>query len=322
MESPQHPQDRLVFDPTSVAGLEDALSKLSALITEATSFGTRVLGWCAEASKGKPEDLPIMMLFRHLLSLTDAVALLVRSSVIGPCDLLLRGAFEAELSLLWILEEDTERRGTAFLYFHHRSQLTSLEKMDGNTSMGKDFRKAIKADRLASQMELPEVPGLQDRIDRLRGHIQSQFREVDEEYKRLKKARKRKVEWFSLSGGPMSIEQLANRLELSGTYALLYRLWSRSTHAQDVISGSLLLEGSDVGRILPIRFPESAEDPTRHSVRFLLDILPQIIKHFVPERITDFRLWYMSKVRQPFLEISSRKVINIKTSNLDPSSGA
>ena len=120
----------------------------------------------------------------------------------------------------------------------------------------------------------------------------------------------------------MNIEQLANRLGLSGTYALLYRLWSGSTHAQDVIAGSLLFEGSNVGRILPIRFPESAEVPTRHSVGFVLDILPQVIKHFVPERLNDFKLWYRSKIRRPYLEISRQAVINIKTSDLEPSSEA
>ena len=142
-----------------------------------------------------------MMLLRHLLGLTDAVAMLVRSSVIEPCDLLLRGAYEAELSLLWILEEDTERRGTTFLYFHHRRQLASLEKMDSNTSIGKDLQKAIMADRLASQMEWPEVPGPQDRIDRLREHIQRQFQEIDQEFKTLKKVRKKRLSGFPCTGG-------------------------------------------------------------------------------------------------------------------------
>src|SRR5690349_8409285 len=80
----------------------ELLSKFSILIDEFINFGTHVLKWELETAKGGDENIPISMMFRHLLELGDSISILVKNSSIDPCKLQLRGILEALLGLEYI----------------------------------------------------------------------------------------------------------------------------------------------------------------------------------------------------------------------------
>ena len=74
----------------------------------------------------------------------------------GPASILvemhLRSAFEAELSILYILRADCERRALAYHVKEARERLNTNDKYDIRTDAGKKIREEIKNDLLGTDI--------------------------------------------------------------------------------------------------------------------------------------------------------------------------
>lgn len=67
--------------------------------------------------------LVILMLYRHVIEMIDAIEALLEQSVVNPAYLQLRSAFEAYLQLEWILKENTKRQAITYLVYDIRNRL-------------------------------------------------------------------------------------------------------------------------------------------------------------------------------------------------------
>ncbi len=285
--------------------IQEILNQYSLALEEVVNFASNVAKWCSEKIHGGEELAPVIMSFRHIFELIDAISVLIRDSCIEPCKILLRSVYESVLSVKYILEKETETRGMDFMTCCWHQIINNFRKMNPNDSMHKQFLAKKRRDKLMKNVPLPKIPDVEDRIKILEDHLTSQeYIESEREFQCLKsiikrkpqKTPKRKLNWYSMHEGPANIEGLANHLELPLEYELLYREWSGLVHGIDIIINNIEVVDEDRCFISQIRLPEDAFDVTTRSMNFGLEIIPPFIEYFVPEKVKVAKDWYNREI--------------------------
>ncbi len=292
--------------PTSIDNkeVEELLDQFANAIREAVNYSTHVFKWCAEIP-GDDTFLPVFLSFRHVIGLLDAVSILIKSACVDPCELLLRGVLESSFNILYILQENTNRRAMCFLVWYFNERLKLYEIVDPTTPSGRQFQTAIRKDRLVGQMKITEFDNLAERKDNLKRLLNKPlYRDIEEEYQKSRGCVKH---WYSLFGGPKTLEQLANELELSGLYNVLYRSWSGAAHGVEIIEGKVSSAETGETLITQIRNIEGAQRVTSISLSLIIEILKNIIGHYRPDKNSDVGQWYFLKLRDFYHKISSGK---------------
>lgn len=288
----------------------ELLSNLSFLIDEFVNFGTHIFKHDLESAKGGDENLPIQMMFRHIMEVGDSVSLLVKSSSIDPCKLLLRGMLESCLGLEYILEQDTHNRAMGYMAWHSHRKLKIYKKLNATEQASKDFVQRLNADKILSgSFSIPAVSDLEDQIKNINSLLTSPaYKNAEAEYMKIA-AKENNPPWFRLFGGPQKIEQLANRLNRQAFYEILYRRWSGSTHGTDVIDGKIFPpseEGKGNVSIVQIRYAKDAQEIVQYALSFLLIAYTVMVNKRLSDLKPDLTKWYM-QVQKPYLEIMTTK---------------
>lgn len=283
-------------------GLASVLDRRSALIQETADFGTYVLDWCFREAGGSDGTLAPIYLLRQTLEILDSISILVRASSIDPCFILLRGLLEVFLSSEYILKDDTENRGGAFVYVcHFLDAIEWNKKLDDSTVQGRQFKSAMAHDRMNSdlQFERPQKGKVEQEEERLRKS--DYYSKHVEEYKRTKQRLNRKPYWYSLYDGPRNIPALAEEVELSAFYEILYRLWSSSVHGTNLMKRILVEDGSI--SILPLRTADENSDVTHNAISIAFFCFLSFLKHYRPDKEGELLEWYVREIRDGFLEM-------------------
>ena len=285
--------------------IQEILNQYSSALEEVVNFASHVANWCSEKIHGGEELAPVILSFRHIFELIDAISVLVKYWCIDPCKILLRSVFESVLTVKYILEKDTEKRGLAFMTCLWHQEINNLRKMNPNDSMHRQFLAKKRRDKLMKDVPLPKIPNVKDRIKILEDHLTSpEYIESEREFQRLKNAIKRKpkgtpkkrLNWYSMHRGPANIEGLADHLELPMEYELLYREWSGLVHGIDIIINNIEVVDQDRSLISQIRLPRDAFDITKTAMNFGLEIIPRFVKYFVPEKVKEMKDWFNREI--------------------------
>ncbi len=274
----------------------------SPLLKEVINYATNVLDKCQTSKKAdKEEGFPLLALYAHIIQMADSTEVLISSGCGMPANLLLRSSFEARLSIKYLLERDTDKRSAAWLVKYYDDEIAYYEMMDPSNPKGKDYREKHKNDDIYKVAGPPSLPGITEQIAKVRTKIeQPGFGEVYKEYKRRKTRTRQYPEWYSLFGGPPSLKKLAEYFKEGSRYETQYRLWSKSSHANEVT------------HIFFIRNPIPIVEVTSTTVSFLLETTDLMLNHFQSNRVTHFQKWFTREV----LPRQSR-LIDISFAHLD-----
>ena len=290
------------------SGMAGLLDEFSRGIEETVNFGSHILHWDATINRGGDENFPPALLFRHFLELIDSVSILVKSSSIDPCKLILRGALEVYFSLEYIFEKDSNDRAMAFLVWHVQNRMQRTKKFDPTREQGKQLQNAYKKDKLIGGYTLRENPQIEKEILNLEELLKTPiYQKAAEEYERMKNTDGKNPPWYRLYNGPRNIEGLANYLNLIGIYEMLYRNWSGPTHGTDVIQGKVSDNPLGGTNIVQIRFAKDAQDITSQSLFLVMHVFKKYIEKRIPEKYEDFRIWYVTSIRDFNLKVSSKE---------------
>jgi hypothetical protein len=288
----------------------ELLSRFSEVIDEAVNFGSRVFKWCNASLDGKADkEVPLILLFRHVLELLDAVSILIKESAAEPCKLQLRSIFEALLSINYLLEGKQDERAYAFLVCHAYKKIKTYKKLDPKTQQGKQFRGVLKGSILddldfGGRYDLKKMVEEKNKLFKKEG-----YKEAYQELERLRNVGRKNPNWYEFYDGPRDLEQLAIHLNKREYYEIFYRYWSEYVHGSDIISGNL--GKNDEGTyLLSIRQPFEAQSIVSLSLTMVLEIYRVMINHYVPLQITHYRIWYVEKMQKHYKELSnSRRII-------------
>jgi hypothetical protein len=291
---------------TPAPEIQVVLENLAGRIEELVNFGTRVFEWHSNACSGRSDEVaPIGLLLRHILEQLDAIAELIRESVVTPATLQLRSVLEASLQLEWILSGDSVRRGMAFMVWHVNERIKLYEKHDPSTEAGKQLASQL-AGTMFDEIYTSSEFDLQTARKRLREVLHTlRYKEAATEYSRLRSRKKRALKWYELFDGPSSLEGLAKELGRNVEYEVLYRQWSGLSHATDIVTGRMLGKKGET-RILQLRYPVGVEHVFTFAVTFALRAFRAVLRDCDPPKLNELRSWYLDEMQQAYREVSSR----------------
>jgi hypothetical protein len=196
---------------------------------------------------------------------------------------------------------------------YSNQRLRTYRKFDQTSEQGRAYRNLHKKDRLAGDMIVSIPPALvKSAIANLESLLKRpEYKDANAEYQKQKKSSSGNPYWYSLYGGPKNIEKLADHLELPAMYHILYRQWSSASHGTDIIQGKISTRSEGQAAILQLRLPTDAQVLTSLAVTIALELFQTIIRHYVPVRMDDYRVWYTTEIREVYLRLNQGKIIHI-----------
>lgn len=272
-------------------------------LDECVNFGTHLLTWCTlKLGNSNSHELTIIMLARHVLESLDAVAVLFRQGSVNSSESILRSMFEATIGIEYILRDDTRRRALAYQVTLQRQRLVTYRKLEHNF-LNEENSKELRRRKLRKK--------LLERSKKIRDKLESPGTvEINSEWKRVKKAINRNPNWFTLFGGPRTIEQLAGQLGYGEWYDVLYRNWSTGVHATGTFN-NIVPHGKGV-IIVGLRSPRNLQTYSSIAISMTISVYRLIIKYFIPEMERELATWYLAEMQGWCLRLSSEeKLIRI-----------
>lgn len=309
---PTKPIDDLV--PREIPSeIQIILGQLADLVDELVNFGSHVFAWSAGQKLKGDEHAPILLTFRHILELLDTIAVLLRSSCLDPCKLVLRALFECTLTIEFIFKNKTEQRGKDFLIWYEYRKLNFYRRHNPKDELYKQFSSEISKDRLGKRIAIVEIPNIEQEIEAIRATIDHpSFSESKAEYERYKKEKGTPRYWYNLHDGPKDIEQLAKLLKKNAFYETLYRHWSDFTHGTDILRNKLSISEAGEVSFSQIRLPIDSESTTSLAISFASETFDLFIRKYTPDKMGDMKIWYKREIRDRYLQLSGRPLIVIK----------
>lgn len=292
--------------------ISELLKQFSDIVSETVNHGTHILKWEVTEATGSDENIPIAMMLRHILELTDAVSILVEKSSIDPCKTLLRSILETLLQLEYILESNTKERALSFLVWHYHKEIMLAKKLTPTDPSYTQLVQKIQADKsTTSGITPPVINNLADHIDNLEKILQLPLYATSEaEYQRLIAAGSKVKNWYQLFGNINNFEQLANHLNRQALYEVLYRGWSGPTHGTDIIQSKLSKSANGQGEIVQIRFVKDAQMVTHYAVTLgLMAYQIMVDKRIVKHKIENAQ-WYLT-ISKAYLQLAGQPLIKM-----------
>ena len=157
---PTEPLKTVLDRDLSRVAVKQSLPIVSPLLQELVNYSTHALIRCATSATGarkRDEDIAVLVLYRHIIEMTDGIEVLLSQGCSVPAIPLLRSSFEALLSLQYILESESEygQRSLAWLVGYVHERVDTYEHLDPETNKGGATQKLIEDDEIASEAALP-----------------------------------------------------------------------------------------------------------------------------------------------------------------------
>jgi hypothetical protein len=295
----------VLYRELSKVKADQIVPNASPLLQEIINYSTHALVRCATSVSGnKDEDIAISALYRHVIEMIDGVEVLISQACSVPAVPLLRSAFEALLSIQYILktEQDYGRRALAWLVGYIHKRIDMYERLDPTTSMGQSAQRLIQDDDIAANVLLPPSQDLQQFAANLHALLsEPHFQSIEAEFQRCQQKHAGNIYWYQLFNGPSSLYKLAEHLGRGGQYEILYRSWSTTTHAQDLLpfiaqttKGEATMGG--------LRDPNLVRETVRFAAPILLETTKHILGKFRPGE-DSFDKWYKQNVAALYLSV-------------------
>ncbi len=282
---------------------------MSDILSEVANKGTEILSKCSVLPIKIPESYEILLFYRHILEILDAVEVQIANSVIDPIIIQLRSAFEALLSMDYIAETDTARRANAFFYFQQLERIKFLKMYQPHSKERKaiisDLKKRNK--EYIKHIKLTEFPDAEQKIHEIETILEKpEFvviaREIEQiKQKAIASGRTIKPRWYSVFSKCTSIEILARHLGRIAEYEFLYRPWSKVAHSENVLSYvEITSKGEECFRCL--RNAENLYEYFIFALNIFFDSSEIMMKVFKPDDIAEFDRWRGKEI-MPFLKL-------------------
>lgn len=272
---------------------KDQLKEFSAVLDRTVDLGVAILE--ADFARGGDElDLPPILFLKNLISNIDGISVLVTSSIIEPCNTLLRTLLENFLSLEYLLEDNagSRQRSRNFMVWDFVERRKLVKKGDVNSLEHAHLAKKFKKDKRlydSPVMSFPMADKICERIDKgLNGETN---RKTWLEYERTKKLKRKTPAWYSLFNGPGSLEELAARVGYPALYEILYRGFSSSSHGNNIVPGKISFPDGPQVNLEPLRDKTQASSTVNHCLQISNLAFRTYLKKRVPIMKESYGAW-------------------------------
>ena len=293
---PTKPLEKLLYRELSKVSAKELIDIASPLLQELVNYSTNAFARCESSSAGRTdEDLAVLILYLHVIEMTDAVEVLVSQSCPAPAQALLRSSFEATLYIEYILENESEyrARSLAWLVGYVRSRLQAYRLFSPSAPLGRSVIEALEEHRSEAVQAL-EAEDPAWAIENLENflaqpHIQP-TQKLFQEHRRWK--------WYQILDSSLSnLRDLTGYLKREAEYQILYRQWSSILHAHDLSRFMARSSDGDPG-FKALRDPNSIRVVTSHAASLILRATHLMLGKFRPGE--DYSRWYVTDVRDRY----------------------
>lgn len=296
------------------------LSNFSDLIDEVVNYGTHILKWLVEESKGGDEQMPIFMFFRDMLEKADAISILINNSSVDPAKGILRSLFETHLYISYLIEDHFHDRSMAFIVWENKKKIQLNRTFDPNDQEYKNFKKKIENDSSIypsyTSNLLNKIPSVKPILDNLNSLLERpEYIKVVKEFEKTKNKNKVHPAWYSLFNGPRNIQQLASHLKMASLYEVVYRSWSGSVHGTDIINGKIVKSKNSIddgdkvaADLIQIRLPKDAQSVIGYTLILIIKTYTVLMDKKIPIKKMEYMKWYIT-IRDQILIVTDKDPI-------------
>ncbi len=277
-------------------------------LEEVRNYATWVYGRCG--NHGNDGDLPVFVLFHHVIEMADGIHVLLSASCCEPALPLLRSLFEAFISMEYVLtskdEAEYSRKSRSWMYMERRKDIKRYALLDPIPQPQSNVPEMLKQ-HLLNLGPLPDVKGIIQEMERnLKSDEMAEI--VEEHHSKRPKA----SEWYQLFKGPNSRRELAREVGREDLYELFYTDWSRTAHGGD---SQRYVIGKRGGKYT-IRSLRSCRNLYRYATwtsYFLVGAMDLMIKRFRPAELapsSGYVRWH-DEMRQRCQALAGQEVTEV-----------
>lgn len=298
---------RAILDrETAARHAREHLSDETALLREVVDYGTNLIIRCFESSEKKAVDLIILGgLLKPAVGWLDAVDVLVSNGAVWAAQSPARACYEAQLLLLWILADDTERRARQYYVAElRRRRLWDLRSLPG-TEEYERIKPSLEQSAIFDEKEEPQkVAKLRqaatEELEAVTKQLeQDVYREINAEFERLKGKRP----WYAAFSGPTNFRELAQRLNVLGEYDFIYTNLSEAVHSASFRQQVTIKNKK--AYFEPIRHLQGVD----HIIRVVLSVAfrayGRVLEKYRPDEVQNFAQKYVTAWQSRFLGLKS-----------------
>jgi Family of unknown function (DUF5677) len=292
--------NKFIIDRKQDKEIQKILNRMGRLVDEVVNYGSHILDYCTEIRNFNEYEVPVVTCYTQLLSLLDGISILIKKGTSNPIKPLLRSMLELKFYIEYMLINDDKKGVIAYQVSHAQNLINNWKMVDPTTQQGKQFAKNIEGINLDLSVFNPKekIKELEQMLNR------EPFKEVNDEWLRTRKKMKRMPNWHALFGGPQKIYDLAEYLEQTEYYAILYKNLSSFIHGSETI-GRLKMHSSGLGVNPGIRQLEELPTDLNFSIIFALELYSKMLNKYNPEKEIHFGIWYLNEIRDEFFKLVS-----------------
>jgi hypothetical protein len=147
--------------------IKPVLEHLTSLIDEIVNYGSHVFRWGIDSIRDGDENMPALLMYRHIFELIDSISVLVKNSSIEPSNIILRSLFESYLNYEYLFERDLKSRGLDFLVCSRHKEILSLRRFDPKDEMHAQYEALKARDKISKDIPSSTVPDVTERIEKM-----------------------------------------------------------------------------------------------------------------------------------------------------------
>lgn len=254
----------------------------------------------SDALKECPSHTTVLMQCRNVVELLDGVEILVREGSALNCFHQLRSTCEAYWGVLWVLDEDTERRGKAYQVWHAHRTMAFTAQFDTSTDVHARLRSRVSGQEHAQIFDGARVDSEAVKERKLRLLSLPEYRETAAEWERAVADRKNKPGfpfWYSLFGGPKHVGALAARVGQRPMYEVFYGFYSDAIHAGNAFDHLAPLNDGSERAVRPVRHPGWLSKVACQASQLAVLTSRAVLGHYAPQQVSIFGKRYVERLR-------------------------
>ncbi len=289
------------------ADVQQHFSSQLSTLTDMVNYGTWLIPRAYDSSQRKLEDVIIIgVLFKQVVSMTDAVEVLTSNGAVYPAFLQARAAFEASLYIDWILKGEADRKARYYYVSSLRNERLWASRIIEGTPEYHEFTDDIQDLASYVNFKSPEIQQMANRqlseIDRILN--QETFKPINDEFDALKKKRKRELYWYQplLKGG--SLRRIAKDAGRSSQYVFFYERGSKVTHVATYRNHVQFSKGGAF-TLEAIRNLREIDSLLHFTMGIVLHTYKSIISKYRQGELQNLGRKYKTDWQQSFLNIPS-----------------
>lgn len=276
------------------------------LLTDLVNYGSNLIPRSYDSSSKKLEDIIVIgVLLKQVVSMIDAIEILVSNGAVQAAHLEARSAFEASLYIDWILEGESEKKARYYYVYNLRNQKLWALRFTTGTHEKEYFSQVISD--LGKHLNL-DNPNIEAQAKKELSEInrvleQDSFSEVNKIFENERNKKTGLEAYWYKPLGITSIRKLAEKVGRLYEYDIFYSMSAEISHATSYKDHLRF----DRDRIVfePIRQLKGLYELLKFVITVALASYVSILKHYRAGEISNFIRKYQSDWREAFLNIPS-----------------